>query len=271
MEENQDSNTQSYDHVTFNEENASTTELEEDNSSQISDQSNSDPLTNEIDNQDLSPTVQFGDSTLIFQQIHEPNMPNTARSRHPIRKPNNSSNPNKSLPQTPRKRYSYKNLNIHSASYRDKTKKMVSAFQSEAQVEHQLELESQTRSFKPPIGTLSTFYRSKVTISPQETLKMQQAVDAYYQKLKDSIPPYSVQANLHELRFNEIPSDLLSPWVQSAPKAPIKIRRAFDKSGVYRSKQQPLSKKEINSDLTVTRLFKQYLYKNHEKIPDILN
>ena len=148
---------------------------------------------------------------------------------------------------------------------------MVSSFQSEAQAEHQLDLESQTRSFKPPIGTISTFYRSKKIISPEETKKMNEAVNSYYEKLKLSIPPYSIQSNLHELRYNEIPSDLISPWVQSAPKAPIKIRKAFDKSGVYKSKQLPLSKKEINADLTVTRLFKQYLHYNHERIPDILN
>lgn len=94
-------------------------------------------------------------------------------------------------------------------------------------------------------------------------------LDKYYEKLKASRPKPAHQFKTFELQSNEIPQSLYSAGMKCEVKQPPKkMIQVFDKSHFYDCTQPPLNTYLPNSFIATS--FKNYLEKNHERIPEIL-
>lgn len=128
---------------------------------------------------------------------------------------------------------------------------------------------SSIRSYRPPAGTYQKFLQSKKDINSHQTQTMMISVESYLEKLKESRKPVEEQINPRQLSYNEIPTELESPWFRVvAPTVPSKIKKAYDQTNYYKSKQQPLQ--SVLPNLFITRQFQNYIEENHERMPCIL-
>lgn len=95
-------------------------------------------------------------------------------------------------------------------------------------------------------------------------------IDKYYERLKSTRPKPQHQFKAYELQSNQIPIKLYSAQMKCSVKSPPKkMINIFNESDFYDCKQPKL----INHlpESFVTTSFKNYLEKNQERIPDVLN
>jgi hypothetical protein len=71
------------------------------------------------------------------------------------------------------------------------------------------------------------------------------------------------------MQWNEIPEGLANAWTEvTAPRAPRILNTAFNETGFYKAKQEPLA--SVLTDMPVTRHFKEYLENNKERVTETL-
>lgn len=95
-------------------------------------------------------------------------------------------------------------------------------------------------------------------------------IDRYYEKLKATRQKPQHQFKAYELQSNQIPVKLYSAQMKCSVKSPPKkMIRIFNDSDFYDCKQPKLVNHLPESFISTS--FKNYLEKNHERVPEILN
>lgn len=168
-------------------------------------------------------------------EFKQSNIPNSARTNMKQAKESNS---------------------LSSSSARD-TKKMQSA---------KFKIFMETQSAKPKY---TRYFWEKANEQPKKDVNTPN-VDRYYEKLKATRQKPQHQFKAYELQSNQIPINLYSAQMKCSVKTPPKkMIRIFNESNFYDSKQTKLTNHLQES--FVAESFKNYLEKNHERIPEILN
>ncbi|KAK8885958.1 hypothetical protein M9Y10_041417 [Tritrichomonas musculus] len=178
----------------------------------------------------------------------------------------------KATAQNKRKTHQFRRkiTNVHEATERDKRIRMANPRETEAEFSKRVIMESDARRYAPPHDSVYHFFKTRDEITPSQKEKMNQSVDAYIVKLKKSKKVQKREYAPRELRTNEIPNDLHSPYTDFvAPKVSRRITRDFDERNFYQTEYKPLT--PMKSDLFVYKAFRDYLDKNKERIPSMMH
>ena len=134
---------------------------------------------------------------------------------------------------------------------------------------------NQSAKFKTYIENQSTkpkytrYFWEKANEKPKKNVNTPN-VDRYYERLKSTREKPKHQFKAYELQSNQIPIKLYSAQMKYSVKSPPKkMINIFNESDYYDCKQSRLVNYLPESFITTS--FKNYLEKNHERIPEILN
>lgn len=143
-------------------------------------------------------------------------------------------------------------------------KKMGDATRSEAEIAHEIELDSLVRQYVPPPDAVHHFFITKQKITEKQTAIMNESVDNYLDQLKKALPPLQQRIAPRILETNEVPLGF-SIYAKPTKRT---IAKLFDKSKYYESKQPKLSSNL--PDIYITQQFKEFVRQSNERMPQVL-
>lgn len=133
---------------------------------------------------------------------------------------------------------------------------------------------NQSAKFKTFIENQSTkpkytrYFWEKANEKPKKNVNTPN-IDRYYEKLKSTRQKPKHQFKAYELQSNQIPIKLYSAQMKySVKNPPKKMINIFNESDYYDCKQPRLANHLPESFITTS--FKNYLEKNHERVPEVL-
>ena len=156
-------------------------------------------------------------------------------------------------------------INPHAASQHVFENAAASGKETMAEALHAAELNSEVRKWRPPPGVSDHFSWSINAIPKEKEATMRESVDLFLSRMT-----YDSSAgafDIKEMTESMTPYEVSSARLSFRP-GPRRLVRAFDRSGVYDSKQKPLVTTLPN--LQIVRDFKKFVTQRNQKMSKIL-
>lgn len=194
-----------------------------------------------------------GDNNINEEEVVSifPREPQTSRSM----------NPRLSSPGTGRINLKTNNIG---AQQLVKMKTMSDSERTIAEVERDIEVDSLIRQYAASRKDIARFLHTRDIITEKQNAIMNESVDFYIKRVKESLPPLQHKIKPRYVFESEIPVDFCS----TARPCRKSIAKLFDRAGYYKNKQ--LRTVEKLPDTFVTQKFKEYLEINRQPIPQCL-